>query len=58
VGELLYVSKQIWSDAVNVREMMVFLLLAYLVLVFILVAALRWTERAIRVPGVGQAGAH
>jgi hypothetical protein len=38
--------------------MMVFLLLAYLVLVFILVAALRWTERAIRVPGVGQAGAH
>jgi polar amino acid transport system permease protein len=58
VPELLYVSKQIWSDAVNVREMMVFLLIAYLVLVFILVGALRWTERAIRVPGIGQAGAH
>jgi polar amino acid transport system permease protein len=58
VPELLYVSKQIWSDAVNVREMMVFLLIAYLVLVFILVGALRWIERAIRVPGIGQAGAH
>lgn len=58
VPELLYVSKQIWSDAVNVREMMVFLLLAYLALVFILVGILKWTEHAIRVPGIGQAGAH
>lgn len=58
VPELLYVSKQIWSDAVNVREMMVFLLIAYLALVFILVGILKWTERAIRVPGIGQAGAH
>lgn len=58
VAELLYVSKQIWSDAVNVREMMVFLLVAYLALVFILVGILKWTERTIRVPGVGQAGAH
>ena len=58
VPELLYVSKQIWSDATNVREMMVFVLLAYLALVFLLVATLRWIERAIHVPGVGQAGAH
>jgi polar amino acid transport system permease protein len=58
VPELLYVSKQIWSDAVNVREMMVFLLIAYLALVFLLVGGLKWIERAIRVPGVGQAGAH
>lgn len=58
VPELLYVSKQIWSDATNVREMMVFLLVAYLALVFVLVGALKWIERAIRVPGVGQAGAH
>lgn len=58
VPELLYVSKQIWSDAVNVREMMVFLLIAYLALVFVLVGTLKWIERAIRVPGIGQAGAH
>ncbi len=58
VPELLYVSKQIWSDATNVREMMVFLLIAYLALVFLLVGTLKWIERTIRVPGVGQAGAH
>ena len=32
VPELLYVSKQIWSDATNVREMMFFVLFAYLCL--------------------------
>ena len=34
VPELLYVSKQIWSDSTNVREMMFFVLFAYLCLVF------------------------
>jgi polar amino acid transport system permease protein len=58
VPELLYVSKQIWSDATNVREMMAFLLIAYLCLVFLLVAILNWIERAIRVPGVGHTGGH
>ena len=55
VPELLYVSQQIWSDETNVREMMAFVLFAYLVLVFLLVALLNWIEGAIRVPGVGHA---
>lgn len=58
VPELLYVSKQIWSDATNVREMMFFVLFAYLVLVFLLVWALNRTERWLRVPGFGQQGGH
>lgn len=58
VPELLYVSKQIWSDATNVREMMAFVLVAYLCLVFLLVGLLNWIERKLRVPGVGQAGGH
>lgn len=58
VPELLYVSKQIWSDETNVREMMAFVLVSYLFLVFLLVALLRWIERAVRVPGVGHLEAH
>jgi polar amino acid transport system permease protein len=58
VPELLYVSKQIWSDATNVREMMVFVLLAYLALVAVLVVCLNRTERWLRVPGFGQQGGH
>lgn len=54
VPELLYVSKQIWSDATNVREMMLFVLLAYLVFVFILVAILHAIERRLEIPGFGQ----
>lgn len=58
VPELLYVSKQIWSDATNVREMMIFVLLAYLFLVFLLVWLLNGIERRLAVPGFGQAGGH
>lgn len=58
VPELLYVSQQIWSDETNVREMMAFVLCAYLFLVFLLVALLNWIERVIRVPGVGHMEAH
>ena len=50
--------QQIWSDETNVREMMAFVLFAYLVLVFLLVALLNWIERAIRVPGVGHVEGH
>jgi len=35
VPEMLYVSSQIWSDNVNVREMMTFLLVAYPLSVFL-----------------------
>lgn len=53
VPELLYVSNQIWSDAVNVPEMMVVLFIIYIGLVGILVAAMSAWERALRVPGLG-----
>lgn len=58
VPELLYVSKQIWADSTNVREMMCFVLIAYLVLVFLLVWVLNGIERWLRVPGFGQQGGH
>ncbi len=53
VPEMLYVSSQIWSDNVNVREMMTFLLIAYVGLVGVLVWAMNCWERAIKIPGYG-----
>lgn len=53
VPELLYVSNQIWSDSVNVPEMMVTLLILYVALVGLLVWAMHRWERAIRIPGYG-----
>ena len=53
VPELLYVSSQIWSDDGNVPEMMVALLIIYLLLVGVLVAAMRGFERSLRRPGLG-----
>lgn len=53
VPEMLYVSSQIWSDSLNVPEMMNVLLIAYFVLVGALVYAMNRWERAIRVPGFG-----
>jgi polar amino acid transport system permease protein len=53
VPEMLYVSKQIWSDATNVPEMMTFLLLAYFFLVGCVVWAMARVERALKVPGIG-----
>jgi polar amino acid transport system permease protein len=53
VPEMLYEANQIWSDNVNVTEMMLFLLLAYFVLVGVLVWAMNRWERAMRIPGYG-----
>ena len=53
VPEMLYVSSQIWSDELNVPEMMNVLLICYFVLVGCLVYAMHRWERAIRVPGFG-----
>jgi len=53
VPEMLYVSSQIWSDNVNVREMMTFMLVAYVALVGILVWAMGKWERALIIPGYG-----
>ena len=58
VPELMYVSKQIWSDAANVREMMLFVLLAYVALVSLLASGLGMLERRLRVPGFGQTVGH
>ena len=53
VPEMLYVSSQIWSDNVNVREVMTFLLVAYVALVGILVWVMNRWERAMKIPGYG-----
>jgi polar amino acid transport system permease protein len=54
VPELLYVTAQIWSEQLNVREMMSLLLVIYIALVGVLVFLLNRWERALRVPGFGQ----
>jgi len=53
VPEMLYVANQIWSDSLNVPEMMTFLLFAYVVLVGLLVYVMHRWERAMRLPGFG-----
>ncbi len=53
VPEMLYVTNQIWSDNVNVPEMMIFLLIAYVSLVSLLVWGMHKWEQAMRVPGYG-----
>lgn len=53
VPELLYVSNQIWSDAINVPVMMLVLFIIYIVLVGLLVFAMNAWERALRLPGLG-----
>ena len=55
VPEMLYVSNQIWSDSVNVPEMMNVLLICYVSLVGILVWLMHKWESAMRVPGFGSA---
>src|SRR6185503_229186 len=54
VPELLYVTSQIWSDNLNVPEMMNVLLVCYFGLVGALVYLMTRWERAIKVPGFGQ----
>ena len=53
VPEMLYEANQIWSDNVNVTEMMIFLLLAYFALVGVLVSGMNRWERAMKIPGYG-----
>jgi polar amino acid transport system permease protein len=55
VPEMLWVTSQIWSDELNVTEMMVVLLICYVGLVGVLVFVMHHWERAMRVPGFGQA---
>jgi polar amino acid transport system permease protein len=51
VPEMLYVANQIWSDELNVAEMMNVLLVIYVSLVGILVYAMGRWERAMRITG-------
>jgi polar amino acid transport system permease protein len=53
VPEMLYVANQIWSDEINVPEMMNVLLVIYVSLVAVLVFAMGRWERGLRVPGWG-----
>lgn len=54
VPELLYVSAQIWSDEVNVPEMMIVLMVVYFALVGLLVWAMHRLEHWLRLPGYGR----
>jgi len=51
VPEMLYVANQIWSDELNVAEMMNVLLVIYVSLVGALVYVMGRWERALRIPG-------
>lgn len=54
VPELLYMSAQIWSEQVNVPEMMIVLLISYVAIVGIINQMMQWLETRLRVPGFGQ----
>jgi polar amino acid transport system permease protein len=54
VPETLFVANQIWSDHINVFEMMITMLTFYIVIVSVLVFVMHQVERQIRIPGFGQ----
>ncbi|MEP6942165.1 MAG: amino acid ABC transporter permease [Betaproteobacteria bacterium] len=54
VPELVYMSAQIWSEQVNVPEMMVLLLVTYVAIVGVINQVMQWLEHRLRVPGFGQ----
>ena len=51
VPELLYAAAQVWSEVLNVREMMFVLLVTYVAIVAVLVWMMQRWERALRIPG-------
>ncbi len=53
VPEMMYTANQIWSDNVNVPEMMVVLFIYYITLVGILVWMMHRWEHRMRIPGYG-----
>jgi polar amino acid transport system permease protein len=54
VPELVYMSAQIWSEQVNVPEMMVVLLICYVAIVGLINQGMQWLENRLHVPGFGQ----
>ena len=53
VPEMMYTANQIWSDNVNVVEMMIVLFVFYVGLVAILVYGMHKWEKSMRIPGYG-----
>ncbi len=53
VPEMMYTTSQIWSDNVNVPEMMLVLFVYYIVLVAVLVWLMHRWEHRMRIPGYG-----
>jgi len=53
VPEMMYTANQIWSDNVNVPEMMFVLFVYYIVLVGVLVWLMHRWERRMKIPGYG-----
>jgi polar amino acid transport system permease protein len=54
VPELLYMSAQVWSEQVNVPEMMIVLLISYIAIVGVINQGMQWLEARLGVPGFGQ----
>lgn len=54
VPEMLYTANQMWSDNVNVPEMMAALFVVYVGLIGILVGMMHKWEHQMRIPGFGQ----
>ncbi len=54
VPEMTYVLNQVWSDNVNVPEMMLLLFLFYIIVVTALAGVLHFIERKVALPGYGQ----
>ena len=54
VPEMMYTANQIWSDNVNVPEMMTALFVVYVGLVGVLVWLMHRWERRLQIPGFGQ----
>ncbi len=50
---MMYTVSQIWSDNVNVPEMMLVLFIYYIVLVGVLVWLMQKWEQKMRIPGYG-----
>jgi polar amino acid transport system permease protein len=54
VPEMTYVLNQVWSDNINVPEMMLLLFVFYVLVVTLLSAGLHALERRLALPGYGQ----
>jgi polar amino acid transport system permease protein len=54
VPEMTYVLNQVWSDNINVPEMMMLLFVFYIVVVTVLASALHALERKFVIPGYGR----